>query len=317
MIDILILLLGLGLILVGANALTYGASAVAKRFGISDLVIGLTIVAMGTSAPELVVSVTAALNDSAELALGNVVGSNVFNILAIVGCTAMVMPISVGKGLMSKELPLVILSSLVMWAVASDTLLDGEAANVVSRIDGILLLAFFAIFMRYTFSIAKADSPDTEEIKPMPMWKAALWIIGGLAGLIFGGRYFVDGASGIARSLGVSESVIGLTLVAAGTSLPELATSVVAALKKNPGIAIGNVIGSCLFNVFFIIGTAATISPLPLGGITQTDMLTLVCASVLLWFFGLVIGDRKITRVEGVFMLLCYIAYTAWLIINS
>ena len=317
MIDILIPLLGLGLILVGANALTDGASAVAKRFGISDLVIGLTIVAMGTSAPELVVSVTAALNGSAELALGNVVGSNVFNILAIVGCTAMVMPISVGKGLMSKELPLVILSSLVMWAVASDTLLDGEAANVVSRIDGILLLAFFAIFMRYTFSIAKADSPDTEEIKPMPMWKAALWIIGGLAGLIFGGRYFVDGASGIARSLGVSESVIGLTLVAAGTSLPELATSVVAALKKNPGIAIGNVIGSCLFNVFFIIGTAATISPLPLGGITQTDMLTLVGASVLLWFFGLVIGDRKITRVEGVFMLLCYIAYTAWLIINS
>ena len=317
MIDILILLLGLGLILVGANALTDGASAVAKRFGISDLVIGLTIVAMGTSAPELVVSVTAALNDSAELALGNVVGSNIFNILAIVGCTAMVMPISVGKGLMSKELPLVILSSLVMWAVASDTLLDGEAANVVSRIDGILLLAFFAIFMRYTFSIAKADSPDTEEIKPMPMWKAALWIIGGLAGLIFGGRYFVDGASGIARSLGVSESVIGLTLVAAGTSLPELATSVVAALKKNPGIAIVNVIGSCLFNVFFIIGTAATIAPLPLGGITQTDMLTLVGASVLLWFFGLVIGDRKITRVEGTFMVLCYIAYTAWLIINS
>ena len=317
MIDILILLLGLGLILVGANALTDGASAVAKRFGISDLVIGLTIVAMGTSAPELVVSVTAALNDSAELALGNVVGSNIFNILAIVGCTAMVMPISVCKGLMSKELPLVILSSLVMWAVASDTLLDGEAANVVSRIDGILLLAFFAIFMRYTFSIAKADSPDTEEIKPMPMWKAALWIIGGLAGLIFGGRYFVDGASGIARSLGVSESVIGLTLVAAGTSLPELATSVVAALKKNPGIAIGNVIGSCLFNVFFIIGTAATIAPLPLGGITQTDMLTLVGASVLLWFFGLVIGDRKITRVEGTFMVLCFIAYTAWLIINS
>ena len=317
MIDILILLLGLGLILVGANALTDGASAVAKRFGISALVIGLTIVAMGTSAPELVVSVTAALNDSAELALGNVVGSNIFNILAIVGCTAMVMPISVGKGLMSKELPLVILSSLVMWAVASDTLLDGEAANVVSRIDGILLLAFFAIFMRYTFSIAKADSPDTEEIKPMPMWKAALWIIGGLAGLIFGGRYFVDGASGIARSLGVSESVIGLTLVAAGTSLPELATSVVAALKKNPGIAIGNVIGSCLFNVFFIIGTAATIAPLPLGGITQTDMLTLVGASVLLWFFGLVIGDRKITRVEGTFMVLCFIAYNAWLIINS
>lgn len=317
MIDVILLVLGLVLILIGANALTDGASAVAKRFGISDLVIGLTVVAFGTSAPELVVSVMAAINGSAELALGNVIGSNIFNILAIVGCTALVMPITVGKSTMSKEIPLVILSALVIWLMSSDCLFDGANANVVSRIDGLVLLGFFAIFMRYTFSIAK-DSPSEEqpEVKAMPFWKAVVWIVGGLSGLIFGGQMFVNGASEIARSLGVSESVIGLTLVAAGTSLPELATSVVAALKKNPGIAIGNVIGSCLFNVFMIIGTAATIAPLPLNGISQADLLTYVGAALLLWVFGLVIGNRKITRAEGGLMVLCYVAYTAWLLMQ-
>ena len=317
MIDVILLILGLVLILIGANALTDGASAVAKRFGISDLVIGLTVVAFGTSAPELVVSVMAAINGSAELALGNVIGSNIFNIFAIVGCTALVMPITVGKGTMSKEIPLVILSALVIWLMSSDCLFDGAGANVVSRIDGLVLLGFFAIFMRYTFSIAKdAPAEEQQEVKSMPLLKAILWIVGGLLGLIFGGQMFVNGASGIARSLGVSESVIGLTLVAAGTSLPELATSVVAALKKNPGIAIGNVIGSCLFNVFMIVGTAATIAPLPLSGISQVDLLTYVGAALLLWICGLVIGNRKITRAEGALMVLCYVAYTAWLLMQ-
>lgn len=317
MIDVILLILGLALILIGANALTDGASAVAKRFGISDLVIGLTVVAFGTSAPELVVSVMAAINGSAELALGNVIGSNIFNIFAIVGCTALVMPITVGKGTMSKEIPLVILSALVIWLMSSDCLFDGASVNVVSRIDGLVLLGFFAIFLGYTFSIAK-DSPSEEqpEVKTMPLLKAVVWIVGGLSGLIFGGQMFVNGASGIARSLGVSESVIGLTLVAAGTSLPELATSVVAAIKKNPGIAIGNVIGSCLFNVFMIVGTAATIAPLPLSGISQVDLLTYVGAALLLWICGLVIGNRKITRAEGALMVLCYVAYTAWLLMQ-
>ena len=317
MIDVILLILGLALILIGANALTDGASAVAKRFGISDLVIGLTVVAFGTSAPELVVSAMAAIKGSPELALGNVIGSNIFNIFAIVGCTALVMPITVGKGTMSKEIPLVILSALVIWLMSSDCLFDGADANVVSRIDGLVLLGFFAIFMRYTFSIAKdAPAEEQQEGKSRPLLKAILWIVGGLLGLIFGGQMFVNGASGIARSLGVSESVIGLTLVAAGTSLPELATSVVAALKKNPGIAIGNVIGSCLFNVFMIVGTAATIAPLPLSGISQVDLLTYVGAALLLWICGLVIGNRKITRAEGALMVLCYVAYTAWLLMQ-
>ena len=175
-----------------------------------------------------------AVNGSAELAVGNVVGSNIFNILIIVGITALVMPIKVQKSIMTNEIPLVILSSLVLVACASDSLIDGDSENIISRIDGIILLLFFAIFMRYTFSIAKNSSESGEEIKSMPMWKACLFIVGGLAGLIFGGQLFVDGASEIARSLGVSEAVIGLTLVACGTSLPELATSIVVAVKRIP-----------------------------------------------------------------------------------
>lgn len=313
----LFLILGLALILAGANYLTDGAAAVARRFGISDLVIGLTIVAFGTSAPELVISVMSAAKGSSEIAIGNVVGSNIFNILMIVGCTALVMPISIGKSTMSKEIPLVILSSIVLWACASDMLIDGAADNVLSRADGIVLLAFFLIFMRYTFSIAhnaSGNPADATQAKDMKGWAAALAIAGGLAGLILGGRWFVDGASDIARSLGVSESVIGLTIVAAGTSLPELATSVVAALKKNPDIAIGNVVGSSLFNVFFILGTSAVVSPLKVGHISQLDFGTLIGASLLLWLFGQAFGTRRITRPEGAVMAACFIAYTVYLV---
>ena len=187
LLNIVFLLIGLLLILIGANCLTDGSSSIAKKFGISDLVIGLTIVAFGTSAPELMVSVVAAVNGSAELAVGNVVGSNIFNILIIVGITALVMPIKVQKSIMTNEIPLVILSSLALVACASDSLIDGSSENIISRIDGIILLLFFAIFMRYTFSIAKNSSESGEEIKSMPMWKACLFIVGGLAGLIFGG----------------------------------------------------------------------------------------------------------------------------------
>lgn len=316
MLDIVFLIGGLALILLGANGLTDGAAAVAKRFHISDLVIGLTIVAFGTSAPELVISTMAALGGSAEMAIGNVVGSNIFNVLAIIGVTAMVMPIKVGEGTMSKEIPLVILCSFVLAFMANDVILDGGSRNIISRIDGLVLLGFFLIFMRYTFAIARSGNAEEEEtkIKEMPIWKSALFIAGGLAGLIYGGQLFVDGASGIASSLGVSESIIGLTIVAGGTSLPELATSVTAALKKNPGIAVGNVIGSCLFNIFFVLGVSATISPLSLGGINNVDMVVLVSSAILFWLVGWFFKKRTITRVEGALLAICYIAYTAYLI---
>lgn len=318
--DILFLITGLIFILLGANMLTDGAASVAKRFKISNLVIGLTIVAFGTSAPELVVSLISAIKGSAGLAIGNVVGSNIFNTLVIVGCTALVVPITVGRGTVSKEIPLCILASIVLFLCSNDILLDGAFLNIISRIDGLLLLCFFAIFLRYTFAIAHNDeNKDTErdEIKVMPLWRSALFISVGLGALIGGGQLFVNGASGIARSLGISESIIGLTLVAGGTSLPELATSIVAALKKNPEMAIGNAIGSNLFNIFFVLGCSATISPLRLGGITNLDLIVLILSGILLWMFAIFFRKRTITRVEGAFMMLCYIVYTVYLIMQQ
>lgn len=313
--NIVLLIGGLLLILVGANALTDGAASVAKRFHISSLVIGLTIVAFGTSAPELTVSVVSALKGSADMAIGNVVGSNIFNTLMIVGCTAAIVPISVTKGTLSKEIPLCILASIVLFICANDILINKAAANTISSSDGMLLLCFFLIFLGYTFAIAHNGSSEGEsEIKDMPVWKSVLFIAGGLAGLVYGGQFFVSGASEIARSLGISESIIGLTLVAGGTSLPELATSVVAALKKNPEMAIGNVIGSNLFNIFFVLGCSATISPLNIQGITNLDLGVLTGSCVLLYIFGWFFKKRTITRIEGIAMIACYIGYTAYLI---
>ncbi len=318
MVDALLLVGGLLLILWGANALTDGAAAVARRFKISNLVIGLTIVAFGTSAPEFVVSFFSALNGSAELSIGNVVGSNVFNSLMIVGVTAMVAPIPVGKGTLSKEIPLCVLSSIVLFLCANDVLLDGGATNIISRVDGLLLLCFFAIFLGYTFAIAKdGEGEGGEVVRDIPMWKSVLFILFGLGALIGGGQLFVNGASGIARALGVSESIIGLTLVAGGTSLPELATSVSAALKKNPGIAIGNVIGSNIFNAFAVLGASATLADLPTGGITNLDFVTLIVASILIWIAGFFLGKRIITRPEGIFLVLCYVGYTTYLIMQQ
>lgn len=314
--DFVWLLIGLALILIGANALTDGAASVAKRFNISPLVIGLTIVAFGTSAPELTVSVVSALKGSAGLAIGNVVGSNIFNCLMIVGCTAAIVPIQISKGTLSKEIPLCLLAALVLFICANDQLINGLSANSISRSEGLLLLCFFAIFMGYTFAIAHNGQTETSDIPLLPVWRSTLYIIGGLAGLIYGGQCFVDGASGIARSLGVSESVIGLTLVAGGTSLPELATSVVAALKKNPEMAVGNVIGSNLFNVFFVLGCSASITAMPVQGISLLDLGMHIVACLLLFIFGLFFRQRTITRIEGIALVACYVGYTTYLILQ-
>lgn len=322
--DIVWLVVGLVLILAGANFLTDGASSVAKRLGVSDLIIGLTVVAFGTSAPELSISIVAAINHNAELAVGNVIGSNIFNILVIIGITAMVRPIKIQKSVMTTELPMVLLSSIIMLIMGCGVILDGAAANVVTRVDGLFLLIFFLLFMRYTFASARHSDPakrdpqsaDGKKLSGMSVVRAILYIIGGLAALIWGGDRFVDGATGIARVMGVSEAVIGLTIVAVGTSLPELATSVVAAVKNEPGIAIGNVIGSNIFNVLLVLGASATIAPLPFGNISNIDLLTLVGASVLFLVFGQFFKERTITRVEGGMMFACYIAYTVYLIVN-
>lgn len=314
--DYVLLIVGLGLILTGANGLTDGAASIAKRFKIPPIVIGLTIVSFGTSAPELAVSISGAIQGNADITIGNVVGSNLFNTLMIVGCTALVAPIAITRNTLRKEIPLSILSAIVLLICANDILINKASINVITRTDGLILLCFFAIFMGYTFAISK-DSGEEQEanrIKQLPMWRSAIYIVVGLAALIFGGEWFVRGASNIARSLGVSEAVIGLTLVAGGTSLPELATSIVAALKKNPEIAIGNAIGSNLFNIFFVLGCSASITPLTVTGITNFDLLSLVAASILLWFFGLCFAKRTITRLEGGILVACYVGYITFLI---
>lgn len=309
---------GLIFILVGANMLTDGAAAIAKRFKISNLVIGLTIVAFGTSAPELVVSVVSAINGSPDLAIGNVVGSNIFNTLLIVGSTAVIVPLYIQKSTLTKEIPLCILASFILIFCVNDMLLDGSAINIISRSDGLLLLSFFVIFFGYTMSIARVGNEEKDEdIKEMSVLKSVLFIAVGLIGLIYGGQFFVNGSSVIARNLGISESVIGLTLVAGGTSLPELATSVVAALKKNASMAIGNVIGSNLFNIFLILGATSVIHPLEIEGISMSDFGVMAGSCILLYLLGLFFKRQVLTRWKGGILLLFFIVYMTHLVINA
>ena len=317
------ILLGLVLILVGANALTDGASAIAKRFGLSDLVVGLTVVAFGTSTPEFVISVLSASSGSADLSIGNVVGSNIFNILAIIGVTALVYPVKVERTVMTREIPMVVISSLVLLILGNTALLDNTQGSIIARSAGIFLLLFMFIFMWYMLASAKNAQPGEPEEqagsakKPMSVFKSIIWVVAGLAMLIIGGDRFVAGAVEIAHTLGVSEAVIGLTIAAMGTSLPELATSVVAACKGQTGLAVGNVIGSCIFNVFAVLGFAATITPLQFGAIGNLDLLTLLGASVMFMMFGWLFGKRTFTRIEGGIMTACYVAYIAVLVVNS
>lgn len=320
---VIMLIFGLMVILGGANLMTDGAAAIARRFGLSDMIVGLTVVAFGTSAPELTISLISAIKGETAISIGNVVGSNIFNILMIIGVVAMVKPIKVERSIMTNEIPLVIISSLALLAIGASPLLGGGEPEI-SRSEGILLLLFFAIFMRYVFASAKKHpepgvTPEEKEEtagwkKKIPFWLACLMVILGLAALVYGGDLFVDSASKIASALGVSDAVIGLTIVAAGTSLPELATSVVAAVKGKPGLAVGNVIGSCIFNVFMVLGLSATAMPLSFGGIGIADVLTLTVASLLFWIFGWFFGKRTITRAEGALLTACYIGYMVMLL---
>lgn len=316
------LLAGLLLILAGANMLTDGASSISKRMGISDLIVGLTVVAFGTSAPELVISIVSAAEGSAPMAVGNVVGSNIFNILVIIGVTACVRPIKIERGVMINEIPLVILAAVVLVVMGNSAVLNDGGINEVSRVSAVLLLIFGLLFLRYT--VGRARSSAQPELDPtakgvssklgMPLWKACLWVIVGLAGLIFGGDKFVDGASGIASAFGISDAVIGLTIVAIGTSLPELATSIVASVKGEPGLAVGNVIGSNIFNVLFVLGIAGIVTPLSFDGINNIDLSVLLGASVMFWVFGWFFKERTITRWEGSILVVAYIVYMVYLV---
>ena len=327
----IILIASLILILLGANYLTDGAAAVARRYGISDMVVGLTIVALGTSAPEFIVSLMSALHGSSDMAIGNVVGSNLFNTLAIVGVTALITPIHVDRGTLSKDLPLNLLACVVLAACANDILLDAAEVNSISRVEGIMFIGLFLIFLRHTFSLAsegvdgnqeaektfsEGEKRTSEGEKGFSRLRCFFYILGGLVALIVGGNWFVESASAIARMMGVEESIIALTLMAGGTSLPELATSVVAARKGNVDMAIGNVIGSNIFNIFLILGVCSCVTPLGVGNIGNLELLTLVLSGLLLWFTGQFYRERTVTRIEGALMLGVYVGYTALLILR-
>lgn len=328
MINILLALLGVFFVLQGADKLTDGAVDLARRFSIPEMVIGLTVVAFGTSLPEFIVSLMASLDGAAAMGIGNVLGSNLFNTLMIVGVTSAISPIAVQKSTIYKDIPFSLLACVVLTALTLDhVFVHPGVTDQLNRSDGIALLGFFAVFMAYTFAISHPatsvspnanETPDTlpvssaSTIPQLPTWKVSLFIVGGLAGLIIGGEMFVRGASGIARGLGVSEAVIGLTLVAGGTSLPELATSIMAARKGQSGIAIGNVIGSNLFNIFWILGFCSCISPMPADGITTVDFAVLILSAILFWLFSRT--QHLIRRWEGIFHIVVYCCYIGRLI---
>lgn len=323
-------LIGLAAIVKGADWLTDGAASVARRYGIPSIVVGLTIVAMGSSAPELVVSVVSAIQGNADIALGNVVGSNIFNTLVIMGITAIVRPVAVDRANVRNDVPFSMLASVALFITAFDSFFNGSitnagntdtmlAQNIISRTDGLMLLCMFTIFMSYTMSIAKSSDTDTDDndgIQSVP--RSVILIVTGLAGLIIGGNWLVSGASGLALMMGVSQSIIALTIVSMGTSAPELAASVMAARKSDTAMALGNVVGSNVFNVFFVLGCAATIHPLGIGGITLFDIATLLVASATLWLlckFGKTY--YTLTRLEGALLVIMAVAYYGIIVYNA
>ncbi len=314
--SIVYFILGTVLVILGADYLTRGASALARRFNISELVIGLTIVALGTSLPELVISVSSAIKGNSGIALGNVIGSNIFNGMFILGTAALITPVKFNPRMLTRELPFNLLASVVLLLLSGSMLAGGAAGEFISRYDGMIMLCFLAVFIRYTFSIPSDGEPEKKG-ETMGFGKIALFIAAGLAMLIFGGNIFVNGASGIARMLGMSEAVIGLTIVSAGSSLPELAVSVNAARKGNVGIALGNVLGSNILNIFFILGCGAAISPISLDGFSFVDYYVLLFSSLLLYIVGRFGGKSTITRFEGGLLVAFYVAYMTYLVINS
>lgn len=306
LINIVLLVMGLVVVLKGADWLTDGAVNIASRFGVSQMVIGLTIVAMGTSMPELCVSMVSALKGTPDLAVGNVVGSNTLNTLLIVGCSALVAPIMVKRSSVRRDIPFAVLASLLMLIFC----LDGG----IDRLDAALLFILFAVFMFVTVKYSKDEGTEAKTTAA-PLGKATLLLVVGLVCLILGSNLFVDNASFIASTLGVSDAVIGLTIVAGGTSLPELATSMVSAKKGNSDIAIGNVIGSNVFNILMIIGVTGLVKPMHIKGITSLDLIVMLASMLLLWFFCRT--TYKVKRWEGAVLAISYITYLAWLIAQA
>lgn len=320
---ILSLILGMGLIVAGATYFTDGSSLLAKRFGIPEFVIGLTVVAIGTSMPELVVSVMSAMKGEYGISVGNVVGSNIFNV-CILGISALIRPLPISKGVVRQDIPFMLLACLAFIVVAGDVMLGDGAVGVISRSEGLLLLGFFVIFMIYMVLSGReggknapmADKRKRVLARQKNLWLTLAMVVGGCASLVFGAEMFLNSAVDIAEHLGMSKAVIGVTIVAVGTSIPELAASIAAAVRGNTGIAMGNVVGSNIFNIFLILGVSATVHPLALGGIMMGDLWVMTGAAAMVGLCALTFRRNRVDRPDGAIMLLLYVGYVWWLLVR-
>ena len=317
LIPFILLVLGLLAVIKGADFLIDGASSLAKRSKVPEIVIGLTIVAFGTSAPELVVNVFSSIAGKSELVLGNIIGSNVFNTLFILGIAGLIYPLEVQRNSVRKEIPFSLLAAVVLFILANDGLLFKGAVSRLTRIDGLIFLALFGIFLYYTFGLSRIKSNNSDEIKLYSLFKTWAFIIIGFVGLFLGGKLLVDNAVVIARKLQVSEKLIGLTIVAAGTSLPELATSAVAAFKKRYDLAVGNVVGSNIFNILFILAVSAEIAPVHYSPAFNLDLCIFGLGTLLLFAAMFTGKSRKLDRWEASVLLVTYILYTVYIILRK
>lgn len=315
-IQILILLGGLALILLGANSLVDGSSSIAKKFGISEFVIGLTIVGIGTSTPEMVVSFLSAIQGKADMAIGNIVGSNIFNTFMILGVTALVAPLAITKSNLKKDIPLNIAVTLLLIILGMNQTIFGRGENVLSRIDGVVLLILFGWYLWSSFKSDTGAQDEDGEIQVRGNAVSILMIVGGLAALVIGGRLFVNSSTAIARMFGVSDKFIAITIMAAGTSMPELATCVVAAAKGRGQLALGNVLGSNLGNILLILGGSALIHPLSFAGMTTIDLGVAMVGAIFIFLTAFMFRKKTVDRVEGVILLLIEAAYMWYLIAN-
>ncbi|WP_251623959.1 calcium/sodium antiporter [Odoribacter lunatus] len=316
LLNIILLFAGFVILIYGADKLVDGGSALAARLNIPNIVIGLTVVAFGTSTPELVVNVISSVQGRSALALGNVLGSNIFNILAILGITAVIYPIGIKKTTTWVEVPMALFASILLFVTFCNDHWPVPASYVISRTEGIIFLCFFLVFVTYTLMLARKGECETIDIKPYSILRALLFIIVGIAGLITGGELLVKGAVSLAEAAGISQRVIAITILSVGTSLPELATSLVAARKKNVDMAIGNVVGSNLFNTFLILGTSAVIRPIPMSCADLTDIFVNILATLLLFLFIFTGKGRRIEKWEGIIFILLYILYLMILLIQ-
>jgi cation:H+ antiporter len=319
MLEYLLFVLGFVLLLKGAEYLVKGSSILAEKFGVPKLLVGLTVVSFGTSMPELIVNVLASLEGTGDIALGTIIGSNLSNILLILGITAILYPPKLQHSTVWKEIPFSLLAVVVLFILANDFLIDGISTFDLTRTDGLILLSFFAIFMYYLVGMFKNKNGqnDQKSVVKEKNSMIALMIIGGLIGLYFGGRWIVDGAVFIAKNFGLSEFLISATIISIGTSLPELITSITAAMKKNVDIAVGNIVGSNIFNIFLVLGISSTINPLPIPTFVNEDITFLCVITALLFTFMFVQNKHKLDRNQAVLFVLLYLGYVAYVILRG